>query len=350
MYLKKTSRWMLLLTLALPTVGYSAGTVRILTTPGDALLYVNGQRKGNSPETEGQTFAVKLAEGEVLIEAKKADSGIYELYGQKKVFVGDETLQTVTITLQQRVSEAARQKIKDDLKASGKTVLEPTMVKVPAGSFDMGSNEGSSREKPVHRVRIAAFEMAATEVTFEQWEVCVVLGGCSHQPDDEGWGRGSRPVINVSWEDAQQYAAWLSAATGKNYRLPTEAEWEYACRSGGKAQTYCGGSDLDALAWYDKNSGGKTHPVGEKRPNGLGIYDMSGNVWEWCADVYHDNYDGAPTDGSAWAGDGAIRVRRGGSWYNSPQYTLAASRNWLTPDYRSNDLGFRLVLGAPGQK
>lgn len=140
MYLKKTSRWMLLLTLALPTVGYSAGTVRILTTPGDALLYVNGQRKGNSPETEGQTFAVKLVEGEVLIEAKKADSGIYELYGQKKVFVGDETLQTVTIPLQRRVSEAAQQKIKDDLKASGKTVLEPTLVKVPAGSFDTRSS------------------------------------------------------------------------------------------------------------------------------------------------------------------------------------------------------------------
>jgi sulfatase modifying factor 1 len=159
-------------------------------------------------------------------------------------------------------------------------------------------------------------------------------------------------VIDVSWEDAQAYARWLSHATGKSYRLPTEAEWEYAARSGDKQQTWAGTSEENELtkyAVYSNNSGGKTAEVGSREPNGLELYDMSGNVREWVEDCWHKNYTDAPKDGSAWLREGGAcgrRVIRGGSWNDRPGYLRSSFRSRFGPDFRGNFIGFRLAQSA----
>jgi formylglycine-generating enzyme required for sulfatase activity len=192
---------------------------------------------------------------------------------------------------------------------SGNTFREcaicPEMVVVPAGSFTMGSNE-SEYEKPPHRVALGQpFAVGKFEVTFDEWDTCVAHGGCTQKPGDESWGRSKRPVINLSWDDAKQYVAWIAKLTGKPYRLLTEAEWEYAARAG-TTTTYSWGNDIGqgnancdrcGSQWDNKR---QTAPVGSFKPNAFGIYDMHGNVWEWCEDAWHDNYNAAPTDGSAW--------------------------------------------------
>jgi formylglycine-generating enzyme required for sulfatase activity len=154
-------------------------------------------------------------------------------------------------------------------------------------------------------------------------------------------------VINVSWDDAKQYVAWLSRITGRDYRLLTEAEWEYAARAGSSARFTFGEAEeqLDQYAWYSKNSDGKTQPVAKKKANAFGLHDMHGNVFEWCEDAWHDTYNGAPTDGSAWlqGGDDSRRVVRGGSWVGLPLYLRAASRIGNASDVRFNFLGFRLA-------
>lgn len=190
----------------------------------------------------------------------------------------------------------------EELKRKQELELAGEMVDIPGGTFEMGSNEEYDMASPIHIVNISPFKMGKYEVTFAQWDACVADGGCKSQPDDKGWGRANRPVIIVTWNDVQVFIKWLNQKTGRNYRLPSEAEWEYACRSGGKRETFCGGNGLEGLnsvGWYNKNSGGMSHPVGQKQPNGLGLYDMSGNVEEWIEDCHNDTYDGAPSDGSA---------------------------------------------------
>ena len=198
------------------------------------------------------------------------------------------------------------------------------MVAIPGGSFRMGDLSGDGRdwEGPVHVVTIAPFEMGKYEVTFSQWDACVADGGCSHVPDDEGWGRGNRPVINVSWDDVQGFIAWLNTKTGGGYRLPTESEWEYAARAGSESK-YSWGNELGSnRANCDKEYCGdrweKTAPVGAFASNAWGLHDMHGNVWEWVEDCWNDSYVGAPGDGSAWrSGSCSQRVIRGGSWLNT---------------------------------
>jgi formylglycine-generating enzyme len=155
-------------------------------------------------------------------------------------------------------------------------------------------------------------------------------------------------VINVSWANAVRFARWLSSETGKTYRLPSEAEWEYAARSGGKEEKWAGTSrepELGEYAWYKANSGAKTQPVGSKRPSGLGLYDMSGSVWEWVQDWWNETYDGAPTDGKAWlqGGGGGERVIRGGSWDGRARDLRASFRLRCSPISSSTDIGFRLA-------
>ncbi len=199
-------------------------------------------------------------------------------------------------------------------------ITTPSLVEmlfVKGGTFQMGSNDYDS-EKPIHPVTVQDFWVGKYPITFEQYDqFCVATK--KDKPDDEGWGRGNRPVIHVNWHDALEFCQWLSEKEGQPYRLLSEAEWEYAARGSQKSQgfEYAGSNKLDEVGWYNKNSNGQTHPVGEKKPNELGIYDMSGNVWEWCQDVWHDNYEGAPKDGSAWmqGGEGDRRVVRGGSWH-----------------------------------
>ncbi len=231
----------------------------------------------------------------------------------------------------------------------------PAMVVLPAGSFMMGSsaaeqelaNAGgapkglTSRESPQHSVSIARpFAMGKFEVTQGQWKA--VMGS---NPSKFTQCGDDCPVENVSWNDAQSFIQKLNAKTDKNYRLPSEAEWEYACRSGGRHK-YCGSDNVDAVGWYKNNSGSKTPPVGSKQANAWGLYDMSGNVWEWVQDGYHGNYNGAPTDGSPWERGGSqkSRVLRGGSWIDSLAILRSAHRFWSIPDGSYNfSIGFRLA-------
>jgi formylglycine-generating enzyme required for sulfatase activity len=216
----------------------------------------------------------------------------------------------------------------------------PAMVLLPAGCFEMGSKDYSS-EQPVHTVTLPAFAIGRYPVTFEEFDRFVSQSGYAHHPRDWGWGRGKRPVIDVNWEDAQAYCLWLSQQTGDAYRLPSEAEWEYACRAGGQ-HAYSGSDDLNSVGWYNDNSGGETHPVGEKKANAFGLYDMSGNVWEWVQDLWNDNYAGAPANGRAWLT--GLRVLRGGSWSDNAQGARSADRYRFVSGLRINNYGFRVAL------
>jgi formylglycine-generating enzyme required for sulfatase activity len=235
----------------------------------------------------------------------------------------------------------------------------PEMVVVPAGSFTMGSparEEGRfDDEGPQHTVTIGRpFAVGRFAVTFDEWDACVADGGGNgHKPSDQGWGRGRRPVINVSWEDATAYAAWLSRKTGKTYRLLSEAEWEYVARAGTTTPFWWGASISPKQANYDGNYTYGNGPKGEYRqrtlpvdsfdPNPWGLYQVHGNVWEWTQDCWNGSYAGAPSDGSAWTtGDCGRRVVRGGSWKFSPQYLRSACRSGFSTDFRVVNLGFRV--------
>ena len=216
----------------------------------------------------------------------------------------------------------------DDLRAG--------FVQLPAGEFLMGTETGSAAEKPAHRVRISApFEMGKYEVTQGQWEA--VLG---NRPSY--FGGDNRPVEQVSWYDVQEFIGRLNALEdGYTYRLPTEAEWEYACRAGSTGD-YAG--KLDQVAWYDENSQQMTHAVGTKQPNAWGLYDMHGNVFEWCQDYYDAGYY-AQSPGVDPQGPeaGSFRVKRGGGWMFSAAFARSAARDLFAPSYRFNYVGFRLV-------
>jgi formylglycine-generating enzyme required for sulfatase activity len=228
----------------------------------------------------------------------------------------------------------------------------PEMMVVPAGSFTMGSPTSElerSADEDQHMVTIARqFAVGRFEVTFEEWDACAADGGCNrYKPFDQGWGRGRRPVINVSWDDAKGYVAWLSKKSGKSYRLLSEAEYEYATRAGTQT-AYPWGNAIgtnnanchDCGSQWDAT---QTAPVGSFAANGFGLYDMVGNVREWTEDCYHDSYSGAPADGSAWIKGANCfhRVVRGGSWLLAPAFLRSASRYWFEADYRLRYLGFR---------
>ena len=233
--------------------------------------------------------------------------------------------------------------------------LNLRMVYVEGGTFTMGSTseqggEAYSDESPIRQVTVGPFYMGMLEVTQGQWEK--VMGtGISQQRNkaDPRWtlsGVGpDYPMYYVSWEEAKEFCLRLSRQTGKTYRLPTEAEWEYAARGGRKNEgtKYSGGWNLDDVGWYTGNSGSSTHVCGTKRSNALGLYDMSGNVWEWCEDWYgpYLSYD---TDNPRGASQGSDRVARGGSWYNDARFCRVSYRGSYTPSYRSHFLGFRVVL------
>ena len=217
------------------------------------------------------------------------------------------------------------------------------MVKVEAGSFIMGctSEQGNcdSDERPYHRVTISSdYYMGKFEVTQELYEAVMGVNPSNFKGFD-------RPVEMVRWNDAQEFCAELSRMTGRRFRLPTEAEWEYAARGGKKSTSakFSGSSSVANVAWYTDNSGGQTHPVGKLRPNELGLYDMSGNVWEWCQDWYGSYGSNTQTDPQG-PSSGQRRVLRGGSWFGKASNCRVANRNGNSPDYRYNSNGFRVVL------
>ena len=217
------------------------------------------------------------------------------------------------------------------------------MVFVKGGTFQMGSDDYNSR-KPIHSVTLGDFYLGKYPVTQKQWQE--IMG--SNPPELTFKGCDQCPVERVSWEDIQEFLQKLNAKfPGRNYRLPSEAEWEYAARGGAQSKgfEYAGSNDVAEVAWYKANSGSKTHPVGGKKANELGIYDMSGNVYEWCQDVRHDNYQGAPSNGSAWisGGEQDRRVLRGGSWDYNGNFCRSANRSWSYTTDRSYGFGLRLA-------
>ncbi len=239
----------------------------------------------------------------------------------------------------------------------------PEMVVMPAGSFRMGDIQGGgdSNEQPVHSVSVESFAMGRYEVTFAEYDHFAEATG-REKPSDSGWGRGNRPVINVSWDDATDYAAWLSQQTGHQYRLPTEAEWEYAARAGTETARYWGNNPDDACAYanvhdntskevngfswthHDCTDGyAKTAPVGHFQPNAFGLFDVLGNVWEWTCSEYESSYQGAEQRCVSTDDSGSPRARRGGTWLYEPWYVRTAYRDGNSHGYRSGLVGLRLA-------
>jgi sulfatase modifying factor 1 len=241
------------------------------------------------------------------------------------------------------------------------------MVRIDGGDFMMGSETGQPDEKPVHSVRVNPFYIGRTEVTLAQWQRFiddtgyVTLAEKGHgglvrtkkgleYKRDANWKNSysiqtdNHPVVLVDWHDADAFCKWLSNKTGLSYRLPTEAEWEFACRGGTTGDYY---ADLDSIAWYEYNSNGSSHPVGEKQPNAYGLYDMLGNVWEWCRDRYDkDFYSSGPAIDPKGPGAGKQRINRGGSWCSKPHRVRVSFRKHNPPGFRFYRLGFRVARSA----
>jgi formylglycine-generating enzyme required for sulfatase activity len=225
----------------------------------------------------------------------------------------------------------------------------PEMIVIPAGSFKMGSPDLAHHkdEYPPHDVTIPSnLAISRTEITFDQWDACAAHGNCSSQISAGGWGRGTQPVINITWQDAGRYVQWLSDVTGRKYRLLSEAEWEYAAGAGKQTLYFFGNDDslLDRYSWYETNAGGKAHPVGGKAPNPFGLSDMYGNVSEWVEDCYQDGYNGAPSDGSAWtSGNCSRRVIRGGNWLSRASSLRTTNRDLVNYDEANDTTGMRVA-------
>jgi formylglycine-generating enzyme required for sulfatase activity len=227
----------------------------------------------------------------------------------------------------------------------------PEMVPLLPGRFRMGASwldrEAQSDERPTRTITIDyPFAIGKYEVTFDEWQACVSAGGCKrYAPDDSNWGRERQPVIFVSWQDAHAYLDWLREKTGKDYRLPSESEWEFACRAGTKTRYPFGEAISPALANYDRNEM-KSREVGSYPANPWGLHDMNGNVWEWTEDIWHDSHRGRPTDGSprVEGKEPENRVIRGGSWDDRPRRARCISRNRKDLDARENEIGFRVAL------
>jgi len=229
----------------------------------------------------------------------------------------------------------------------GIDLLSPEMVEVKAGVFTMGGPTGG---RWVYDENIERdFKLGKYEVTFKEYELFVKLMGTGIVKD-QGWGRGQRPAINVSWDDAKSYAQWLSEKTQKPFRLPTDSEWEYAARSRGKDEVWAGTSDENQLRTYAVYRTNRTAPVGSKKPNGLGLYDMSGNVWEWVEDCWPEDYEGMWRDRGGWleavGGVCPRRVIRGGSW-DGPGSVRSTNRAMDAVASRNHFVGFRLAQDVP---
>jgi len=225
-------------------------------------------------------------------------------------------------------------------------------VRIPGGAFTMGDHtEKDSNALPLREVTVPGFYMGKFEVTFEQYDqYCEEKG--REKPADEGWGRGNRPVINVSWHDAVAFTQWLSEKSGKTIRLPSEAEWEYAARSGGLKVAYPWGNEIGKNKANCRNCGSSfgrkmTAPVGSFDPNPYGLYDMGGNVYEWTADTFHFDYQGAPADGSAWLKapkEKGYRMNRSGSWARPDSEIKPVTRCWDPESTKNSEIGLRVVM------
>ena len=323
------------------------GNLSVNYKPFGADVYVDGKKLGQSPRVFNG-----LLVGNHLVEVRKDGYAT----DRKTVTISEGQTASITGTL---VSNAVASSSSNTLgyssgsssMASGsntisipvKNGISIDMVKVEAGTFMMGATsemkDPYDDEKPVHQVTLTNdYYMGKYEVSQALWEAVMGSNPSEYKGDN-------LPVEMVSWNDCQEFISKLNSMTGRKFRLPTEAEWEYAARGGKKSRSYqySGSSNISDVAWYDGNSGSKTHPVGTKQANELGIYDMSGNVWEWCHDWY-SSYSSLSQMNPIGAISGACRVRRGGSWDNSVWYSRSSSRSYDTSDYSRINLGLRLAL------
>jgi formylglycine-generating enzyme required for sulfatase activity len=288
----------------------------------------------------GNPFYDHLAETRIEQLGQAAESA------RKKAAAEVEARERERLALLQKQQEAERQRAeagRPGREFRDCTDVCPVMVGLPAGEFTMGWNDYDG-ENPQHSVKIAEpFAVGKFEVTFLEWEACVAGGGCKRYrtPSDRGWGKGRRPVIDVSWHDTKEYVAWLSRKTGKTYRLLSEAEWEYAARAGTTTRYAFGDTIGKKQARYQADN---TAEVGSFPANKFGLHDMHGNVWEWVEDNWHPGYQGAPADGSVWpGGDVSQRVLRGGAWDSSPDVLRSAYRHRHLFILRASNVGFRVA-------
>ena len=341
------------------TVTKGLGILVVDATSGGA-LYLDGAKVADLSDGDEATIP-DVQVGQKSLELRHDD--------------GKVEAQTATVSKGQATSVAFKYKPAPPKPAAQAAPATPAgFVLVPGGTFTMGSPAGEAGRfdnEVQHQVSLSSFEISKYDVTFDDFDAYCAATGAS-KPSDQGWGRGQRPVINVSWYEAVAYCNWRSkqeglqpayAISGTNvgwdrsangYRLPTEAEWEYAAKGGPASVSlavnavYAGSADLAVVAWYSGNSGNQTHPVGQKAPNSLGLYDMAGNVWQWCWDWYATNNTGVSVNptGPAFGDD---RVLRGGSWSHDAQYLRSAIRCIDDPANRNNGYGFRLLCSQIGQ-
>jgi formylglycine-generating enzyme required for sulfatase activity len=343
---RKKHGWKVAASIVVVAVGLAAGSY----LKSDAYAYLRAERLYNSEDYPGAVSAF-----EALRDYRDSPSRVLECYlATATLYAEQGSLDSAAVIIQTRLMD--EDSISADLElllqsypVIGAYLLPGNMAfaSVPAGSFSMGSpsseSERGSDEGPVHTVNIQSFELMTTEVTQAMWEEVMGTNPSNFTGDP------NRPVENVSWNDCQEFITRINDFDlSYTYSLPSEAEWEYACRAGTTTRYYWGNdpnsTEIDQYAWYTDNSNSTTHPVGQKLPNAWGLYDMSGNVLEWCADWYHESYSGAPTDGSAWVSpSGSYRVIRGGSWNYSAGGCRAADRYGIGPDSGVDFLGFRLA-------
>jgi formylglycine-generating enzyme required for sulfatase activity/uncharacterized caspase-like protein len=380
------------------SAGSGTGTLKVKSTPSGAVVYMDGIRQKTTPlrishvkagevqvrvEKQGYGSEIKririnagrtatltfyldevVRTGRLYVNADPSDARVRILNiglaysrgmeldaGQYDVQVSKSGYQTLrrTVAVEQGEDVYVDFELEAEAAAAGTgapgrewrdPVTGMEFVWVPGGSFMMGSNDGASYEKPVHRVELDGFWMGKYEVTQGEWEK--VMG------TNPSHFKGSRrPVEEVTWNDCQKFIQRLeSRSNGVRYSLPTEAQWEYACRGGNQSRgyTYSGSNNVGSVAWNGGNSGSKTHEVGGKAANELGLYDMSGNVWEWCQDWYaKDAYSYHARKNPIYTRGGSVRVNRGGSWYSVPRGVRSANRSWFGPGFASYNLGFRLL-------
>jgi len=344
------------------------GMVEITSEPLGAKIFLNGQRKGSTPQQAGKPLLLELEEGEYKLEGKTDDGGIATF----DLFVASGAIQPVHLVLEKLI------KVGDKFVKVGESFKDcpecPEMVFLAGGAFKMGSNK-SDDEEPVHEVKIKSFAMGKFEVKVGQYLQCVSEGSCN-QPEwlesgNEynintghndyykwtGMSENSRnhPIVGISWNDATKYAQWLSKKTGKNYRLPTEAEWEYAARAGTQSKWSFGDneSELKDYAWYRGNSyakyrdilRGKVYEVGQKKPNEFGLFDVHGNAQEWTCSDYGKYSESKQLECSS--NNNARKTLRGGFWGGFAGNCRSATRYDVTPDFREYGSGFRVALAFP---
>ncbi|MBI4843838.1 MAG: SUMF1/EgtB/PvdO family nonheme iron enzyme [Nitrospirae bacterium] len=307
------------------------GRLALRSVPRGAVVFIDGSNKGT---TDIEIDNVKVGRHNISFErGGQKLSGIFILSegGVLKLKAHFKEKKIINISEQER-NEAEKERIAEAERREHLT----DMVYVKGGCYQMGDTfgDGSGDEKPVHEVCVDDFYIGKYEVTQGQWRD--VMG---NNPSEFSGCGDDCPVENVSWNGIREFIRKL----GGNYRLPTEAEWEYAARSGGKKEKYASGDNVDSVAWYGSNSGNNTHQVGRKAANGLGIYDMSGNVWEWVQDWYGESYyQNSPRNNPQGPSSGQLRVRRGGSWFTNA-LSARGLRLYLNPGLGGSDLGFRLA-------